>query len=130
MTASRTRGTMYVYMDRFYTSPALFRDLRDQGFEAFGTIKSNRVRIPEDTRLAKLKNGESHFSRDDSMLYMKRKDKRDVLMQSTFNDDTFIEKRRRTRHADDGVEVIQKPKVVEEYHLHMGGVDKGQYCNN
>ena len=31
---------------------------------------------------------------------------------------------------DDGVEVIQKPKVVEEYNLHMGGVDKGQYCDN
>ena len=120
----------HVYMDNFYTSPALFRDLRDQGFEACGTIRSNRVGIPEDIRLAKLKKGESHFSRDDSMLYMKWKDKRDVLMLSTFHDDTFIEKRRRTRHAADGVEVIQKPKVVEEYNLHMGGVDKGQYCDN
>ena len=89
-----------------------------------------RVGIPEDIRSAKLKKGESHFSRDDSMVYMKWKDKRDVLMLSTFHDDTFIDKRRRTRHADDGVEVIQKPKVVEEYNLHMGGVDKGQYCDN
>ena len=50
---------------------------------------------------------------------LKWKDKRDVLVLSTFHD-TFIEKRRRTRHADDGVEVIQKTKVVEEYNLHMG----------
>ena len=118
----------HVYMDNFYTSPALFRDLRDRGFEACGTIRSNRVGIPEDIRSVKLKKGESHFSQDDSMLFMKWKDKRDVLMLSTFHDDTFIEKRRRTRHAEDGVEVIQKPAVVEEYNLHMGGVDKGQYC--
>ena len=58
------------------------------------------------------------------MLYMKWEDKRDVLMLSTFHDDTFTEKRHRTSQADDGVEVIQKPKVIEEYNLHMGGVDK------
>ena len=60
---------------------------------------------------------------------MKWKDKRDVLMLSTFHDDTFIEKRRRTRLAADGVEVIQKPSVVEDYNQHMGGLDKGKKCN-
>ena len=60
------------------------------------------------------------------MLFMKWKDKRDVLILSTFHDNTFIEKRRRTRLTEDGVEVILKPKVVEEYNLHMGGVDKGK----
>ena len=111
----------HVYMDNFYTSPALFRDLHDGGFEACETIRSNRVGIPEDIRSAKLKKGESHFSRDDSMLYMKWKDKQDVLVMSTFHNDTFIDKRHRTRHADDGVEVIQKPKVVEEYNPTHGG---------
>jgi len=47
-------------------------------------------------------------------------------MLSTFHDDTFTEKRRRTRLASDGVEVIQKPSVVEDYNLHMGGIDKGR----
>ena len=45
-------------------------------------------------------------------------------MLSTFHD-TFIEKRRRTRLAAEGVEVIQKPRGVEDYNQHMGGVDKG-----
>lgn len=119
-----------VYMDNFYSSPSLFRDLREQGFEACGTLRANRVGIPEDIRSAKLKKGESLFSQDDTILFMKWRDKRDVLMLSTFHDDTFIEKRRRTRHAEEGVEVIQKPKVVEEYNLHMGGVDKGLYNSN
>ena len=50
-------------------------------------------------------------------------------MLSTFHDDTFIEKRRRTRLATDGVEVIEKPAVVEAYNQNMGGVDKGKYPN-
>ena len=105
-------------MDNFYTSPALFRDLRE-GFEVCGTIRSNRAGIPKDIRSAKLKKGESHFSQDDSMLFMKWKDKWDVLILSTFYDDTFLEKRHRTRHTE-GAEVIQKPRVVEDYNLHMG----------
>ena len=117
-------------MDNFYTSPALFKDLRERGFESCGTIRSNRVGIPDDIRSAKLKKGESHFSWDDSMLFMKWRDKRDVLMLSTFHDDTFIEKRRRTRLAKEGVEVILKPQVVEDYNLKMGGVNKGHYCKS
>ena len=66
-----TNKGYHVYMDNFYTSSALFRDLRDRGFEACGTIRSNGVGIPEDIRSAKLKKGESHFTQDDSMLYMK-----------------------------------------------------------
>ena len=50
-------------------------------------------------------------------------------MLSTFHDDTFIEKRWRTRLVSDGVEVIEKPAVVEDYNLHMGGVDKGKNCS-
>ena len=96
-----------VFVDNFYSSPALFQDLLEEGFEACGTLRSNRKGIPEDVKTAKLRKGESHFSKDDSLLFMKWKDKRDVLMLSTFHD-TFIEKRRCTRLATDGVEVIEK----------------------
>ena len=72
-------------------------------------MRSNRKGIPDDVRSTKLRKGESHFSEDDTLLYMKWKDKHDVLMLSTFHDDTFIEKRRRTRLAPDGEEVIKKP---------------------
>ena len=88
------------------------------------TERSNRKGIPDDLKSTKLRKGESLFSRDDSLLFMKWKDKRDVLMLSTFHDN---KKRRRTRLAADGVETIQKPTVVEQYNLHMGCVDKGEY---
>ena len=51
-------------------------------------------------------------------------------MLSTFHNDTSIEKRRRTWLAEEGVEVILKTQVVENYNLTMGGVDKGQYCKS
>ena len=60
--------------------------------------------IPDHIRSAKLKKGESHFTWDDLMLFMKWRDKRDVLMLSTFHYDTFIEKRRHTQLAEKGVE--------------------------
>ena len=115
-----------VFLDNFYSSQALFQDLLGEGFEACGTLRSNRKGIPEDVKTAKLRKGESHFSKDDSLLFMKWKDKRDVLILSTIHDDTFIEKRRHTRLATDGVKVIEKPAVVEAYNQNMGGVDKGK----
>ena len=61
------------------------------------------------------------------MLALKWKDKRDVSMLSTIHDDSMVEKRRRTRLAPNGTEVVQKPRMVEEYNMHMGGVDKSEY---
>ena len=112
-----------VFTDSYYSSPALFRDLQQRGFGACGTVRVNRRGMPESFRTITLKRGEIHSYRDD-MLFLKWKDKREVTMLSTFHDDTFIEKRRRTRLAHGGLEVIQKPRVVEDYNQHMGGVDK------
>ena len=77
----RLRSKGYrIFTDNFYSSPDLFKDLQKKGFEACGTLRSNRRGIPEDVKSAKLRKGESHFSQDDTLLYMKWKDKRDVLM--------------------------------------------------
>ena len=40
------------------------------------------------------------------------------------HDDSMVSKQRRTRQATGGVEVVQKPAVIEDYNKYMGGVDK------
>ena len=121
---ARLEGKGYVvFTDNFYSSPALFCDLVGRGFGACGTARRNRHSIPEVVSDTKLKKGEVVSSRDVDLLALKWRDKRDVLMLSTYHGD---EKRRRSRAAEGGVEDIQKPLVVEDYNQHMGGVDKSK----
>ena len=119
-----------IVTDNFYSSPALFRDLLSRGFGACGTARKDRRGIPPSVRTANLQRGEVVSSRDDGILSLKWKDKRDVMMLSTYHDTSMISKSRRSRRAAGGVEAIDKPKVVEDYNLNMGGVDKSKYTQN
>ena len=63
---------------------------------------------------------------DDGALALKWREKRDVMMLSTFHDTSMVAKTRRSRAVEGGTEEVQKPAVVEDYNQHMGGVDKGR----
>ena len=63
------------------------------------------------------------------MMCPKWKDKREVCILSTFQDDSVTSKKRRTKHFADGTETIKKPKVVEDYNQYMGGVNKSDQLN-
>ena len=115
-----------VVTDNFYSSPALFRDLVMKGIGACGTARKNRSGIPPAVQSASLKKGEVTSSEDDGILSLKWKDKREVIMLSTYHDASMVSKSRRSRAAEGGVEDIEKPRVVEDYNLHMGGVDKSK----
>ena len=113
-----------VVTDNFYSSPALFRDLVQRGFGACGTARKDRRGIPPAIRTTNLQRGGVVSSRDDGILSLKWKDKRDVVMLSTYHDSTMVTKSRRSRRAEGGVEDIEKPQVVNVY---MGGVDKSKF---
>ena len=115
----------HVYMDNFYTSPALFQDLRCLGFGACGTVRTNRRGVPEEVK-SRIQKGEIVTTMiDDSLMALKWMDKRPVTMLSTIHDDSTVTKQRRTRAVQGGVEEIRKPVVVEQYNQHMCGVDHG-----
>ena len=122
----RLQDKGYVITDNYYSSPALFRDLLQQGFAACGTARKDRRGIPLSVREKRLNRGEVISSHDDGILCLKWKDKRDVLMLSTYHDCSMVTKSRRSRRATGGVEEIEKPQVVEDYNQNMGGVDKSK----
>ena len=87
----RLQGKGYVVVtDNFYSSPALFRELKQRGFGACGTTWTDRRGIPPTVRDAKLQRGDVISSRDDGILSLKWKDKRDVTMLSTYPDDSMV----------------------------------------
>ena len=72
----------HVYMDNYYSSPALFSELRDLGFGACGNVCINSCGPPEmKATLAKGDVTATHV--DNSMMALKWMDKRPVSMLST-----------------------------------------------
>ena len=106
----RLEGKGYiVFTDKFYASPALFRDLAEKGYGACGMARKDRRGIPISVRDTRLKRGEVVSSNDDGILALKWHDKRDVTMLSTYHNDRMVTKSRRSRAAEGGVEDIEKP---------------------
>ena len=110
-----------VYTDNFYSSPTLFRELTDNGFGACGTARKDRRGIPRSVTTAKLQKGDLESKREDGILSLMWRDKRDLLMLSTFHNDSLVGKSLRSKTAAGGVESVQKPRVVEDYNQFMGG---------
>lgn len=72
-----------VVMDRFYSSPSLFRDLMSSGFGACGTVCKDRKGLPPDVCSETLPRGKVTSTVDDSNLALKWKDKHDVFILRT-----------------------------------------------
>ncbi|XP_071479178.1 piggyBac transposable element-derived protein 4-like [Diadema antillarum] len=117
-----------LFMDNWYTSPALFTELFKRKTHACGTVRMNRKGIPKDLKPnRKLKRGESFFKRCKELLVMLWHDKRDVTMLSTIHSSSFSDTQKRDRVTG---EPIQKPDIVLDYNSYMGGVDLSDFLTN
>ena len=70
----------HVYMDNYYSSPALFSSLQQLRFGACGTVRVNRRGLPKEVMGAKLKKGDMTSSEIKNNTYMGGVDKGDQLM--------------------------------------------------
>ena len=114
----------HIYTDNFYSSSALFGELREKGFGACGTVRVNIRGVPLEIKKNLAKGDVCSVAIDDSMVVLKWADERQVSMLSTAHDNSMVTKTRRTRHIQGGHEEIRKPSMIEEYNKYMEGLDK------
>ncbi|XP_050950241.1 piggyBac transposable element-derived protein 4 isoform X2 [Labeo rohita] len=119
----RLLGSGYkLFVDNFYTSPKLFRDLLQKKIWACGTVRANRIGHSK----TQAPRGNIRWFREDDLLFVEWKDRRDVLMCSTFHKAFKGDSIKRNVRGADGVWAIQDfpvPAAVLDYNKHMGGVD-------
>ncbi|XP_040890251.1 piggyBac transposable element-derived protein 4 [Toxotes jaculatrix] len=125
-------GTGYkLFVDNFYTSPALFQDLLQQRIWACGTInmRTNRVgypRIEQNALDSKSPRGSIRWIRTGSLLFVKWRDTRDVFLCSTMHTahgkDT-VKRKVRDNSGRWTVKNVPVPPAITDYNRCMGGVD-------
>uniref|UniRef100_A0A3B4Y3E2 PiggyBac transposable element-derived protein domain-containing protein n=1 Tax=Seriola lalandi dorsalis TaxID=1841481 RepID=A0A3B4Y3E2_SERLL len=123
-----------IYTDNFYTSPLLFRHLRQQGFGACGTLifflyRQGRVGVPttqENALTKKSPRGSIRWIRDRDLLFVKWMDVREVSLCSTihpvYSGDT-VERWSKTGDGPQQKISVPRPTSATEYNKYMGGVD-------
>ncbi|KAJ8728606.1 hypothetical protein PYW07_006302 [Mythimna separata] len=107
-------------MDNFYNSPLLARTLKAQKTDVMGTLRLNREFVPESLRnknKANMQPGGVAFSQTRDMTITVWMDSNVVSLISTYHKEEVGGKE---KYRD----FKYKPKVVLDYNLSMGGVDK------
>lgn len=114
----------HVYMDNFFTSPALFDNLFKEKIYCSGTVRTNRKGMPQAIKSAKLKNrGDSIIMQRGNLSAVSWKDKKNVTYLSTNCDSTESTTVMR-RQKDGSVKEMPCPSVVPSYNQYMFGVDR------
>ncbi|XP_029969463.1 piggyBac transposable element-derived protein 4-like [Salarias fasciatus] len=117
-----------LYTDNFYTSPALFTDLLAKKIGSCGTIRQNRIGLPQTLTndLPKTaERGDIRWVRNGQLLYVKWMDTRQVAMCSTVHQ-AYSGQTVTRKLKEAGVwtnKVIPVPDSIKDYNCYMGGVD-------
>ncbi|KAK9522077.1 hypothetical protein VZT92_018567 [Zoarces viviparus] len=119
----------HLYVDRFYTSPKLFKDLFSLNIGACGTYKDNRRGCPRtDSNALRKKDprGSIRWIRDGPLVFVKWMDTREVSVCSTIHpaySGSTVQRRVKSPNGEWTAKYIACPTPVVDYNKHMGGVD-------
>ncbi|GFO09114.1 PiggyBac transposable element-derived protein 4-like [Plakobranchus ocellatus] len=110
------------YMDSFFSTPGLFKDLLQNQTITCGTINKNRKGLRKDLTDKSL-----------MLLYKKKKgvfatcycNKKDIMLMSTSHTAMTVRTGKRNRHTD---EPEEKPEIALGYNKYMEGVDQVDLC--
>nr|XP_020481108.1 piggyBac transposable element-derived protein 4-like [Monopterus albus] len=121
-------GTGYkLFVDNFFTSPSLFRDLLQNRIWACGTMRPFGLpKTVVNSMPSNAPRGTVRWIREDGLLFVKWKDTREVLLCSTFHRAFEGDTVQRQVRGDDGqwsVVNIPVPAVVKEYKRGVGAMD-------
>ena len=110
----------HLYVDNWYTSERLFRHLEQNGTVACGTAMGYRLRVPNSFKTQALEKGEHAFRRDENLLMVRYRDKKEIYFLSTIHEADIERAPRKGRHEVTPL----KLKLVSAYNKNMGGVDR------
>ncbi|XP_056587765.1 piggyBac transposable element-derived protein 4-like [Triplophysa dalaica] len=123
-------GTGYkLFVDQFYTSPTLFRDLLHKSIWACGPFWANRKGFPRPTVNGLPKNapqGTTRWIKDKELLFVRWKDEQEVQMCSTFHKAYEGDTVKRKVKRGDGTWIsadIPIPAPVLDYERNMEALD-------
>ena len=135
-----------IYVDRFYTSIDLLKELRKMNLFVTGTMVANRV--PKDIRIAKSSSAAKQMKRGDakqSIFVYKDNYGRSFaaglvawrdrnIVHCLTNDTSTGDFDECTRRSKDGLITIPRPICIAKYNQYMGGVDLADmrrlHCNS
>ena len=96
-----------MYVDKRYTSDKLFRHLEENGAAACGTAMGHKLTVPKSMREESLNKGEYIYHRDDNMLMIRLRDKKEIYFLSTIHNTAVSNTNKKNK---DG-EIVSKLKL-------------------
>ncbi|KAI4476158.1 hypothetical protein M0804_013821 [Polistes exclamans] len=111
-----------LFIDNWYSSPKLFRELYKMKTNVCGTVRINRKEMPRELKSHVLQQGEAIIFTTKEMAAIKWKNKKDFVMLTTMHDLSFVEAGKQNRYT--GQKTLN-PTAVVDYNQYMGGVDVG-----
>ena len=122
----------FIFMDNWYTSPALVSKLSDLGFAACGTVRYRTLGIPDYANPKKFpmeKGADPQFYTKAGQLCVVWRDTKPVTLLTNVGDCTVTNHQMRSRKDATGYREVKRPDIVTKYNKYMGGSDlAAQLC--